>query len=43
MKYWMSTLPLNTKLKALIKMAKHRWIIERDYEEKKPPCVTGLF
>jgi SRSO17 transposase len=32
-KYWISTLPLNTKLKALTKMAKHRWIIERDYQE----------
>jgi len=31
----MSTLPVNTKLKALIKMAKHRWIIERDYQELK--------
>src|SRR3954452_6098500 len=31
-KYWVSTLPPTTKLKALIKMAKHRWIIERDYE-----------
>jgi len=24
-----------TTLKALVKMAKHRWIIERDYEELK--------
>ena len=34
-KYWVSTLAPTTKLKALIKMAKHRWIIERDYEELK--------
>jgi SRSO17 transposase len=34
-KYWISTLPADTKLKALAKMAKHRWIIERDYEELK--------
>jgi SRSO17 transposase len=34
-KYWMSTLPVNTKLKAFIKMAKQRWIIERDYQELK--------
>lgn len=34
-KYWMSTLPPNTQLKALVKMAKHRWIIERDYQELK--------
>src|SRR6202451_475028 len=32
-KYWVSTLPPQTKLKDLVKMAKHRWIIERDYEE----------
>jgi SRSO17 transposase len=42
-KYWMSTLPLNTKLKALIKMAKHRWIIERDYEELKQELGLGHF
>jgi SRSO17 transposase len=40
-KYWTSTLPLNTKLKALIKMAKHRWIIERDYEELKQELGLG--
>src|SRR5437763_4212242 len=34
-KYWVSTLPPTTTLKALIKMAKHRWIIERDYDELK--------
>ena len=34
-KYWVSTLPPTLKLKALIKMAKHRWIIARDYEELK--------
>jgi SRSO17 transposase len=28
-KYWTSTLPPTTRLKALTKMAKHRWIIER--------------
>lgn len=34
-KYWLSTLPPDTKLKDLVKLAKHRWIIERDYEELK--------
>jgi SRSO17 transposase len=34
-KYWLSTLPEKTPLKSLVKMAKHRWIIERDYEELK--------
>jgi len=42
-KYWVSTLPPATKLKALIKMAKHRWIIERDYEELKQELGLGHF
>jgi SRSO17 transposase len=42
-KYWISTLPLDTKLKALVKMAKHRWIIERDYEELKQELGLGHF
>ena len=31
-KYWLSTLPTNTLLTALVRLAKHRWIIERDNE-----------
>jgi len=42
-KYWISTLPSTTKLKALVKMAKHRWIIERDYEELKQELGLGHF
>jgi SRSO17 transposase len=42
-KYWISTLPSNTKLNALVKMAKHRWIIERDYEELKQELGLGHF
>ena len=42
-KYWLSTLPSTTKLKALVKMAKHRWIIERDYEELKQELGLGHF
>ena len=42
-KYWVSTLPPITKLKALIRMAKHRWIIERDYEELKQELGLGHF
>jgi SRSO17 transposase len=42
-KYWISTLPLNTKLKALVKMAKHRWVIERDYQELKQELGLGHF
>jgi SRSO17 transposase len=42
-KYWISTLPSNTALKALVKMAKHRWIIERDYQELKQELGLGHF
>jgi SRSO17 transposase len=42
-KYWISTLPTNTPLKALVKMAKHRWIIERDYQELKQELGLGHF
>ena len=34
---------MNTKLKALVKMAKHRWIIERDYQELKQELGLGHF
>ena len=34
-KYWLSTLPEKTPLQSLVKMAKHRWIIARDYQELK--------
>ena len=33
----------DTKLKALVKMAKQRWIIERDYEELKQELGLGHF
>jgi SRSO17 transposase len=42
-KYWVSTLSPNTKLKALVKMAKHRWIIERDYQELKQELGLGHY
>jgi SRSO17 transposase len=42
-KYWISTLPANTALKALVKLAKHRWIIERDYQELKQELGLGHF
>jgi SRSO17 transposase len=42
-KYWISTLPSNTALKALVRMAKHRWIIERDYQELKQELGLGHF
>jgi SRSO17 transposase len=34
-KYWLATLPADTRVAELAKLAKHRWIIERDYEELK--------
>ena len=34
-KYWLSTLPATSTVRELVRMAKHRWIIERDYEELK--------
>ena len=42
-KYWLSTLPPKTKLKELVKIAKHRWIIERDYQELKQELGLGHF
>jgi SRSO17 transposase len=42
-KYWVSTLPPETKLRDLVKMAKHRWIIERDYQELKQELGLGHF
>jgi SRSO17 transposase len=42
-KYWLSTLPVKTKLKELVKTAKHRWIIERDYQELKQELGLGHY
>lgn len=42
-KYWLSTLPPETKLRDLVAIAKHRWIIERDYEELKQELGLGHF
>jgi SRSO17 transposase len=42
-KYWISTLPPRTQLKTLVKMAKQRWIIERDYQELKQELGLGHF
>lgn len=33
--YWLSNLPVQTSLKRLVGISKHRWVIERDYEELK--------
>jgi SRSO17 transposase len=42
-KYWLSTLPAGTSLQSLVKMAKHRWIVERDYEELKQELGLGHY
>ena len=34
-KYWLSNLPPDTKVKELVRLAKLRWRIERDYQEMK--------
>ena len=40
-KYWLSNLPVKTSLKSLVKLAKQRWIIERDYEELQQELGLG--
>jgi SRSO17 transposase len=42
-KYWFSTLPAEIALTDLVHRAKHRWIIERDYEELKQELGLGHF
>jgi SRSO17 transposase len=42
-KYWLSTLPAQTRLTALVRLAKHRWIIERDYAELKQELGLGHY
>ena len=33
--YWLADLPVKTSLKRLVGISKHRWVIERDYQELK--------
>jgi SRSO17 transposase len=42
-KYWFSTLPAQSTLSDLVSLAKHRWIIERDYEELKQELGLGHY
>jgi SRSO17 transposase len=42
-KYWFSTLPADLPLTDIVHLAKHRWIIERDYEELKQELGLGHF
>jgi len=42
-RYWLSTLPANTKRTELVRLAKHRWMIERDYQELKQELGLGHY
>ena len=42
-KYWLATLPENMKLRDLVRLAKHRWIVERDYQELKQELGLGHY
>ena len=33
--YWLARLPVKISMKCLVGIRKHRWVIERDYEELK--------
>ena len=42
-KYWFSNLPRRTSLKRLVKVAKARWWIERDYQDLKQELGLGHY
>jgi SRSO17 transposase len=42
-RYWLSTLPADTSPTELVRMAKLRWRIERDYLELKQECGLGQY
>jgi SRSO17 transposase len=41
--YWLSTVPADIPLVELAHLAKHRWIIERDYQELKQELGLGHY
>ena len=42
-RYWLSNLPAATERHDLVRSAKHRWIVERDYQELKQELGLGHF
>lgn len=42
-KYWLATVPADIALAELVHLAKHRWIIERDYQELKQELGLGRY
>jgi SRSO17 transposase len=42
-KYWLSNLPAAIQRNDLVHIAKHRWIVERDYQELKQELGLGHF
>ena len=41
--YWLARLPEKSSLKRLVGISKHRWVIERDYEELKQELGLGHY
>jgi SRSO17 transposase len=42
-KYWVGTLAANLSVRELVRLAKHRWIVQRDYEELKQELGLGHY
>ena len=42
-KYWLSTLPADTKRADLVNMVKMRWRVERDYQDLKQEVGLGHY
>ena len=42
-KYWLATVPADITMVELVHLAKHRWIIERDYQELKQELGLGHY